>query len=97
MELNLELDRCLRDLERLGKYEQVERELERAEKKHPDFPKDMFQQLAIMQEEAGEVTKAVLHYHYENGTIEHIREELIQTAAMCVRMMQNLPSKINQL
>jgi len=85
MELNSELDR-------LQKYNPIDAELKRAEKKHPNFPKDMFQQLAIMQEEAGEVTKAVLHYHYENGTLEHVREELIQTAAMCMRMLQNLPS-----
>ena len=85
MELNSELDR-------LQKYAEIDSELKRAEKKHPIFPKDMFQQLAIMQEEAGEVTKAVLHYHYEKGTLQHVREELIQTAAMCMRMLQNLPS-----
>ena len=85
MELNSELDR-------LQKYNPIDSELKRAEKKHANFPKEMFQQLAIMQEEAGEVTKAVLHYQYENGTIEHVREELIQTAAMCMRMLQNLPS-----
>jgi NTP pyrophosphatase (non-canonical NTP hydrolase) len=85
MELNSEL-------ERLQKYAEIDSELKRAENKHPNFPKDMFQQLAIMQEEAGEVTKAVLHYHYENGALEHVKEELIQTAAMCMRMLQNLPS-----
>lgn len=85
MELNSELDR-------LQKYAEIDSELKRAEKKHPNYPKDMFRQLAIMQEEAGEVTMAVLHYHYEKGTLEHIREELIHTAAMCMRMLQNLPS-----
>lgn len=85
MELNSELDR-------LRKYAEIESELQRAEKKHPIFPQDMFKQLAIMQEEAGEVTKAVLHYHYENGTMEHVRKELIQTAAMCMRMLQNIPA-----
>lgn len=78
------------ELERLEKYKIIEAELNRAMKKHPNYPKDMFKQLAIMQEEAGEVTKAVLHYHFEKGNIEHIREELIQTAAMCMRMLQNL-------
>lgn len=84
MELNSELDR-------LRKYAEIESELQRATKKHPNYPTDMFQQLAIMQEEAGEVTKAVLDHHFEKGTLEHVREELIQTAAMCVRMLQNLP------
>ena len=66
---------------------QIEEEFERAEKKHPNFPEDMFRQLAIMQEEAGEVTKAVLEYFYEGGPLENIREELNQTAAMCMRML----------
>ena len=83
MELNSEL-------ERLQKYIVIDIELKRAEKKHPNFPADMFRQVAIMNEEAGEVTKAVLHYHYENGGLENIKKELIQTAAMCVRMLDAL-------
>ena len=75
----------------LQKFIPVQKELQRANKLHPNFPKDIFQQLAIMQEEAGEVTKAVLDYHFGKDTIEHVREELIQTAAMCMRMLQNLP------
>lgn len=70
--------------------EAITQELGSAEIKHPDFPTSIFRQLAIMQEEAGEVTKAVLHFHYEDGTIEHIKEELIQTAAMCVRMLKHI-------
>lgn len=80
MELNSELDR-------LQKYNRIDAELKRAEKKHPDFPADMFRQVAIMQEEAGEVTKAVLHYHYEGGSLQNVKDELIQTAAMCMRML----------
>ena len=83
MELNSEL-------ERLKKYKPIDKELKKAEEKHPNYPIDMFKQLAIMQEEAGEVTKAVLHYKYENGTIEDVKDELKQTAAMCIRMLDNL-------
>lgn len=86
MELNSEL-------ERLRKYAPIDAELKRAEKLHPNYPADMFRQLAIMQEEAGEVTKAVIDYHYGNDSIDHIKEELIQTAAMCVRMLDNLPDE----
>ena len=86
MELNLELERLL-------KYSRIQDELERAEKKHPIFPLNIFEQLAIMQEEAGEVTKAVLHLKYENGTLYDIEEELVQTAAMCMRMLQSLEEK----
>ena len=68
----------------------VKTEYFRAKKIHPDYPDDIFEQLAIMQEEAGEVTKAVLDYKYKKDTIEHIKEELTQTAAMCIRMINNL-------
>ncbi len=83
MELNSEL-------ERLQKYASIDKELKRAELKHPNYPEDMFRQVAIMNEEAGEVTKAVLHYFYENGSIENIKNELIQTSAMCMRMLNHL-------
>ena len=83
MELNSEL-------ERLQKYHLIDAELKRAKKKHPDFPTDMFKQLAIMNEEAGEVTKAVLRYHDENGSLKDVICELIQTAAMCMRMLEQL-------
>lgn len=86
MELNSEFDR-------LRKYAPIDAELKRAEKLHPNYPKDMFMQLAIMQEEAGEVTKAVLDYHYAADTVEHIKEELIQTAAMCMRMLGSLENE----
>ena len=65
-------------------------ELGKAKTKHPEYPECMFRQVSIMNEEAGEVTKAVLHFHYENGSIEDVKKELIQTAAMCLRMLENL-------
>lgn len=72
-------------------YAEIEAELQRAKNIYPDYPTDLFHALAIMQEEAGEVTKAVLDYHDLKGTVSEIRTELIQTAAMCVRMLENLP------
>lgn len=81
MELNSELDR-------LQKYNEIDAELQHAKRKHPNYPSDIFIQLAIMQEEAGEVTKAALHYVYENGPLEDVKSELIQTAAMCMRMLE---------
>lgn len=90
MNLNNELDRLEAEVKRLMKYDEVQQELERSEKKHPYYPKSMFEKLAIMQEEAGEVTKAVLHHRYENGTLEDIRCELIQTAAMCIRFLESI-------
>ncbi|PQJ19669.1 hypothetical protein [Tenacibaculum sp. SG-28] len=69
---------------------EVANELHSAEKKHPKYPKCDFKKLAILSEEAGEVAKAVLHYHYENGSLEDIKTELTQTAAMCMRMYNSL-------
>ena len=83
MELNSEY-------ERLKKYLPIEKELISAERKHPNYPTDMFKQIAIMNEEAGEATKAVLHYHFEHGSLDDVKNELIQTAAMCVRMLMAL-------
>lgn len=78
------------ELERLQKYSPIDAELKRAKKKHPNYPTNMYEQLAIMQEEAGEVTKAVLHYHHEGGSLQDIKKELIQTASSCMRMLQAL-------
>ncbi len=75
----------------LQKYASVEEELKKAKVKHPNYPRDMFKQVAILNEEAGEVTKAVLDYHDAGGSLEDIRAELRQTAAMCMRMLENMP------
>ena len=78
------------------KYTLIDAELTKAKQKHSDYPDDMFRQVAIINEESGEATKAVLHYHYENGSIEDIKKELIQTAAMCMRMLENLTDKFRE-
>ncbi len=83
MELNSELDR-------LQKYQEVDIELRLAKILHPNYPTDIFKQLAIMNEEAGEVTKAVLDYHFGVSTLNEIEKELIQTAAMCMRMLEEI-------
>ena len=71
-------------------YKSIKAELSRAEELHPDYPTNIFMQLAIMQEEAGEVAKAVLDYMEGKHGIQELKDELIQTAAMCVRMLNNL-------
>ncbi len=71
-------------------YNDIAQELTFAKQQHPNYPTDIFRQLAIMQEEAGEVTMAVNDLESGKSTIVHVRKELIQTAAMCVRMIENL-------
>ena len=63
-------------------------ELDSAMKKHPETDNfDINKMALVMTEEAGEVAKAVLQYQDEDGDMEDVRSELIQTAAMCVRML----------
>lgn len=50
---------------------------------------------SILQElEYAETTKSVVDYEYHGGSAEDIKKELIQTAAMCLRMLENLDNTI---
>lgn len=66
----------------------IEAELARAKALHPNWPTDLIHQAAIMAEEAGEAVRAALNVTYHGGSIEDVRTELVQTAAMCLRMME---------
>ncbi len=66
-------------------------ELNKAEKKWPRWPLNLFEQLAVVGEEFGELQQAVLQAKHEYGKAEHIREEAIHLAAMAVRFLKNLP------
>lgn len=69
----------------------IHHELKKAEKKHPNWPvSNLFEQVAILSEEAGEVAKAALDFHNGTGTIHEFKEELMQTAAMCMRILKHL-------
>ncbi|HDY88900.1 MAG TPA: hypothetical protein ENH82_12410 [bacterium] len=71
-------------------YAKIEAELLRAKEKHPIWPKNIHAQNTVLVEEVGEVSKAILHYQYEKGPFDDIEKELIQTASMCLRMLENL-------
>ena len=48
---------------------------------------------AILAEESGEVAEACLQAHWhEEGGMEHLREELVQAAAVAVQMLEKLDS-----
>lgn len=71
---------------------QVRLELERATQKFPTWPTDPLHAVAIVGEEFGELTKAVLELSYEphKTNAEEVRMEAIQTAAMALRFAMSL-------
>jgi hypothetical protein len=68
----------------------IVKELERATIKHPRWPDDKIHAVSIMNEEAGESIRAALNHVYAGEDIEELRNELIQTGAMCIRCLINL-------
>lgn len=70
---------------------EIEEHVYHAIQKHPEFPENIVEMVAIMAEEAGEAIRAANNYQHESGTIEELKEELYQTAAMCIRCLHNLP------
>jgi hypothetical protein len=72
-------------------------ELLRAKDKHPDYPNDVIHMASIISEESGELVRASNQWEYEfnekrSGEMyDNLIEEAVQTAAMCVRFLENLP------
>lgn len=79
----------------------INAELDRAVKKHPQFPIDIIHQVAIVQEEAGEAMRATLQCVYEGRAVSEVQKELIETAAMCIRVLDSIytgrSERVNQL
>lgn len=76
-------------------YDMIDNELEAALQKFPQFPCDPLHAIAVVNEESGEATKDALQWCYEphkKKDGETLKKELIQTAAMCVRMIIGLDS-----
>lgn len=73
--------------------EAIQAEMKRSMTKFPNWPTDPFHALAVLQEEVGELSKAVLQYTYEPNKGVHpsdIMEEAIQCGAMVLRFIQSL-------
>jgi hypothetical protein len=72
--------------------DQIRAELLRAEEMHPDWPVDLIYQCSIMVEEAGEALREANNLVIEDtgGSLVAFRTEVIQTAAMCFRILKNL-------
>jgi len=59
---------------------------------HPHWPTDIVHQTAIMMEEAGESIREALRIEYKEGAcLDDLKKEVIQTGAMCLRLLINLP------
>lgn len=73
---------------------EIEKELARAKELFPSWPEDPFHALAILGEEFGELTKAVVEHTYESATKgvlrEDVRKEAVHTAAMAVRFLEGM-------
>lgn len=93
------------EFEKLGLIEKIEHlrldfiisdvldELHKAVTKHPSWPRhDAIHAAAIVQEEAGELIRAALQFHYEDGSPDEIHKEAIQTAAMGLRFLAETQS-----
>ena len=65
-----------------------------AKAKWPQWVTDPVHASAILSEEAGEVTKAMLDWTYSSGTKEHVIHETLQTMAMCYRILENIDNMI---
>lgn len=65
-------------------------ELTRAEEKHPEWPSDIIHAAAIVNEEAGELTRAALQWTYEKGDIIETQKEAIQVACTAIRFLVGL-------
>lgn len=66
-----------------------ERERQRA-KWGDEIPRDNFLWTTILTEEVGEVARAAHDITFADATIDNLREELIQVAAVAVRWLESL-------
>ena len=62
----------------------------RAADLHPEWPSDPVHASAILNEEVGELTKAVLEWVFQDGDFAELEKEAIQVGAMAVRFLANL-------
>ena len=72
--------------------EEVFHEIEKAVRKFPTWPTDPLHAIAVLGEEYGELTQAVLQSVYEphKSGPDQVRLEAIQTAAMAIRFLISL-------
>jgi len=62
-------------------------ELLAAEDKHPGWPHDVIHSAAIAMEEAGELIKEAIDFHFGRGDRDRLLKEAAQTGAMIIRFL----------
>lgn len=72
-------------------FGEVLKEVERARKKHPVWPKDPIHAAAIVCEKSGELIRAALQYKYEGCELQNMYKEAIHKAAMAIRFLVDVP------
>ena len=65
-------------------------EMDRAMIKHPKWPIDNVKRAAIVAEESGEIIREANRIDEGVGSLDVLKNECIQTAAMCFRMLNAL-------
>lgn len=70
----------------------VLREIDRARAKFPTWPTDPLHAVAVLQEEVGELQKAVLErcYKFDSVSFEEVSSEAVQVAAMALRFLDSM-------
>lgn len=73
-------------------FKEIETELGKAVTKFPTWPTDPIHAAGVVGEESGELVKSVLEYTYEphKTSLDEVRSEAIQTAAMAIRFLMSL-------
>lgn len=72
-------------------------EMNRAISKHPSWPTDNVKRSAIVVEEAGELIREANRIDEGVGSLDELKNECIQTAAMCFRMLDALAEDRSEL
>lgn len=85
-ELNLEIYKLKHEVAKL-KYDEIQKDLEDAKGKHFVFTDNIFEQLAMIQEELDRISVLILNYNHNEGELLDISEGLIQTSVMCIQML----------
>ena len=73
---------------------EIKREVRAAEEAFPQWPNDISLGVMIMAEEAGEAIRADVQRVWQDRLLGELRLELVQTAAMCIRLLGDSDERV---